>query len=221
MKRLFLLGLCWLVFTGCAASRQYFQPTERVHGVTVQGYREAIYDLLGPRGRFGEAKLWSRGAYRGPQKRTVVHLAIEIQNTGSDALELRSAEVRLAPVRTDERVIDELSPAETEVLAIPPGAIVLARLHFVLPEGTSPGEVVAFRAHWNVRGPTYGYSQYTPFMEQYRGYGYRYHYYYCDPIDPFCYYPYHYPYGYPAYGYGRVIIAAPPPSPRVFVHPRR
>jgi hypothetical protein len=221
MKRLLPFGLALLALCGCAASRQYFQPTERVHGVTVQGYREAIYELMGPHGRFGEAKLWSRGGYRGPHGRTVIHLAIEVHNTSSDVLELRSAEVKLDPVRTEHGQLAALAPAETDVHVIPPGAIVQARLHFVLADGTAPGEVVAFRAHWNVRATTYGYSQYTPFMEQNRGYySYR-NYYYCDPIDPFCYYPYRYPYMYPPYGYGRVIISAPPPSPRVFVHPRR
>lgn len=225
MQRFVLISA--LLLGGCGASRQYFQPTERVRGTTLQGYPEAIYELVGPSGQFGEAKVWSRGAYRGPNKTTVVHASIEIHNTSAAPIQLRSADVRLDPVRTDDGVLTEIKPAEARDYEIPPGAIRELRFHFVLPAGTSPGEVSAFRLRWSVTSAGRSYSQHTPFVEEYRRYGYYgygppypYHY-FCDPFDPFCFYrgPYYYPYGVGA-GYG-VVIERPATPPRVIVHPRR
>jgi len=43
--------LCFSMFValgGCAHNRQYFRPTKRVRGQTLQGYHEAFYELVGP-----------------------------------------------------------------------------------------------------------------------------------------------------------------------------
>jgi hypothetical protein len=192
-----------LALAGCAASRVYFQPTEHVRGTTDQGFREAIYPLVGPHGPFGEAKVWSRGAYRGPGNRTVIHLGIEIHNTSAAPIVLDARDVRLDPVRTDDGALPNLAPAEQEILSVPPAAIAQARFHFVLPASTSPGDVYAFRARWRVTSSGQTYSQYTPFIERYGHYAYApgyyggYYYYYCDPFDPWCFGPgpYYYPYG--------------------------
>jgi hypothetical protein len=212
-----------LLLGGCAASRQYFQPTERVRGVTIQGYRESIYPLMGPHGHFGEAKLWSRGAYRGPGGLTVVHVSIEIHNTSGAHIELAATDVRLDPVRTDDGVLTDVAPAETSRFAVAPGTIVEERFHFVLPAGTTPGEVSAFRVRWRVTNAGQTYSQHTPFVEHYWRYGYgpRYGYgyhYFCDPFDPFCFGPGYGYYG-PTYGVYRPIYVSPPP--RSSVHFRR
>jgi hypothetical protein len=219
-----LLLIFTLLLGGCAARWQYFQPTEHVHGTTLQGFKEAIYELHGPQGRFGEAKVWSRGAYRGPGGRTVIHLGIELHNTSGVTLELYAADVRLDRVRTAGGVLTEVAPAETGSYVAQPTAIVEARFHFVLPAGTSPGDVTAFRARWRVLSAGQSYQQYTPFAEQYRGYWvgppYSYYRYYCDPFDPYCFYPgpyYYHPYG--GYGYRQTIIVHP--ESRTIVHPRR
>jgi hypothetical protein len=214
-------------FSGCAASRQYFQPTERVRGSTLQGYPEAIYELVGPAGPFGEAKVWSRGSYRGPNKATVVHVSIEIHNTSAVPTQLNAADVKLDPVRTRDGVLAGVTPAENGVYSVPPGTIREARFHFVLPPGTSPGDVRGFRVGWSVSNAGHPYPQQTPFIPEvqssYYGYAgmYPYHY-FCDPFDPFCFYrgPYYYPYGY-GVGYGTVVVRPEAPPPRVVVHPRR
>jgi hypothetical protein len=221
MYRLLLISA--LVLGGCAASRQYFQPTERVRGTTLQGYGESIYELSDPHGHFGEAKLWSRGAYRGPGRSTVVQVSIEIHNTSGSAIELRSADVRLDPVRTDSGVLTDLRPAETKDYGIATQALRELRFHFVLPAGTSPGEVTAFQVRWRVTHANFAYAQHTPFIEQYAYYGYvpmyGYPYSYCDPLDPFCFYPGSYYRS--RYGTYSPVFERSDGPPRAIVHPRR
>ena len=226
MPRLLLVTA--LVLAGCAASRQYFEPTERVRGATLQGYPESIYELTGPQGHFGEAKVWSRGSYRG-EGGTVVHVSIEIHNTSGQNVELKSQDVRLDPVHTEDGVLTDLAPAETQTYNVPAATIREVRLHFVLPPGTTPGEVNAFRVRWHVTNGAQAYSQLTPFVQEDRRYGYAYgpmygqvygYAYYCNAFDPFCFYPG--PYYHGGY-YGRVYgpgIGGMGPS-RVVVHPRR
>lgn len=221
-----LLLITALVFGGCAASRQYFLPTEQVHGATLQGYPESIYTLTGAQGHFGEAKVWSRGAYRGEGGTTVVHVSIEINNTSAAPAQLSGADVRLDPVRTsDGALLSDVQPADGKLYTIPPATIREIRLHFVLPKDISPGEVAGFRVRWNVSTAAgQVYSQLTPFIEEpphyaYYGYGYPgpyYYHYVCDPFDPLCFYPGGY---YHVGVYYRPVMMAP--GPRIVVHPRR
>ncbi len=214
-----------LLLGGCAATRQYFQPTERVHGITEQGFRESMYDLTGAKGRFGEAKIWSRGAYRGPGDRTVIHLGLELHNTGGTPIVVRPGDVVLDRVRTGEGLLTEVAPAEHATYQVAPAGILELRFHFVLPAGIAPDDVSAFRARWGMTSADQSYVQHTPFVEQraayYYGPPYAYYRYYCDPFDPYCFYPgpYYSPYPYPAYRH--VIIVHPERPGRSVVRGRR
>jgi hypothetical protein len=193
MRRLLLIGSALVLVAGCATNRAFFEPTENAHGRTMHGYREAMYQLSGPNGAFGEAKVWSRGAYR-HEDRTVIQVAFELHNTGAIPFELRAGDVLLDPVRAGDVAIANLPPAENSDIVYASGAIGEAQFHFVLPPGVSPGDVHGFRVRWTVRSAQFAYSQNTPFMRErtYAGYAYYPYPYYgwwCDPFDPFCYSP--------------------------------
>jgi hypothetical protein len=214
--RLWLMMSVIALSAACAENHQYFRPTERVSGHTAGGEAEALYALNGPFGPFGEAKVWSAGAFR-DQGRTVLHVAIELHNTSGVLIEVDPAQVRLDPVRVGQRLIHGLRPAETQRLSVAPGAFGEVRLHFVMPDSVRPAQVSSFGVRWQVQNGPQSYSQITPFLEQYRGYAYHpaslygFGYgYFCSPYDPFCRpggYGYYAPYGPPVY-------VAPPMSDR-------
>lgn len=197
MRRLLLTSL--LVLGGCAASHQYFEPTEHARGRTLRGFQEAMYELMGPHGQFGEAKVWSHGAYR-HDGGTAVQVAMEIHNTSGTPFELHAKDVRLAPVRTDEGVIQSVAPVEDSDYVFAPGSIGEVSYHFVMPPGISPGDMNGFRVLWALRSNEFTYGQATPFVREREYYYYAPHwpsYYYgypyypygfvCDPFDPFCF----------------------------------
>jgi hypothetical protein len=213
------LLICVLLLGACAANREYFEPTERVHGQTLHGYRESMYELVGAQGRFGEAKLWSRGAYR-HDDRTVVQIGMELHNTSAAPFELRAKDVWLEPVRVSDGVVQSVAPAEQNDFVFAPEAIGSANFHFVMPPGISPSEVIAFRLRWSVYSGAHVYSQNTPFRRDSRSDGYYGAYAYgpgygwCSAFDPFCYSP-------APYGYVAVPYRYDGAGPRVVVHPRR
>jgi hypothetical protein len=234
-----LLVVLALGLAGCGAARQYFEPTERVSGQTENGYSQALYPLSGPRGPFGEATLWSRGAYRvdsgnapalrggatTDDDRTVVQIAFSLHNTSDAPIELRGDELRIGTMRTDDALLSELAPADPSVLSVPPQAIGEAQFHFVLPPDTQPREVRAFRLRWSVHAKDGVYRQRTVFMELHPREDYPPPYaagYPCWPYGPYdCFYgppywggyPPPYPVGYPRYPAIR--------SDRTSVHPNK
>lgn len=221
MVRLALIAV--LLLGGCAVNRQYFRPTERQRGETVNGYPEALYTLVGPRGQFGEAKVWSRGAYRGPNGETIIDVTLEIHDTSGEPIDVRASELRLQAVRVRETTLRPLSPRERTDAVVAPGANKELVYHFELPREIAPGDVNALLFRWSVHNAGQSYSQRTPFVAHYRRspYGYAYPYYYCDPYDPLCFnlYGYYSPFGPPYYGPG--IVHVPPPRPVIIVRPRR
>jgi hypothetical protein len=218
-----LLALLVGGVAGCGAARQYFEPTERVTGQTENGYSQALYPLSGPRGPFGEATLWSRGAYKVDSgsapalrggatidDRTVVQIAFSLHNTSDAPIELRGDELRIGTMRTDDALLSELVPADPSVLSVPPQAIGEAQFHFVLPPDTQPREVRAFRVRWAVHAKHGVYRQRTVFIE-------------LHPRDD--YYPPPYAAGYPCWPYGPYdCLYGPPfgayPTPYPVGYPR-
>jgi hypothetical protein len=214
---------------GCAESRQYFRPTEHVYGHTVRGESEAIYSMVGAVGPFGEAKVYSRGAFRDEGK-TVVYVTIDLHNTSGAPIVVDPQEIRVDPVRVGRDLLHDFPPVEKQTLSIAPGAFGAVKLIFVLPEGVSPGQVSSFGLRWKVSNGTQSYAQITPFLETgdyYPGYyappGYGFAYGYgvgCSWADPWC----RPPYGYGFYGVrGGPIFVEPPAAarpPRTVIHTR-
>jgi hypothetical protein len=202
------LILCAVVWaTGCAESSQFFRPTEHVYGETPHGFDEAIYNMVGPFGPFGEAKVWSDGAFS-EHGDSVVHATLELHNTSGVPLVVRPEQLRLDPVRVGSHLLHDFAPIEKQALSVAPGAFGTVELRFVLPPDIRPGEVSSFGLRWSVQNGPQSYSQRTPFTEQVRrfangaypptyGFGYGY---FCNPFDPFCRGPY-------GYGAGGVVVA--------------
>jgi hypothetical protein len=199
-----------LAVAGCGASRKYFEPTERVTGQTENGYVQALYPLAGPRGPFGEALLWSRGAYRGEGGSTVVQIGFSLHNTSDAPIVLRGDELRIGTMRTDDVLLSDLSAADAADLVVPPQSLRETQYHFVLPPAIEPGDVQAFRLRWAVVGKDAEYRQRTVFLELHSG----------DPHPP------SYAGGYPCWPYGPYdCFYGPPywgPHPPHFIdhHPR-
>jgi hypothetical protein len=174
---------------GCAESRQYFRPTEHVYGETTRGEPEAIYDMVGPFGPFGEAKVWSRGAFRDGND-TVVFATIDLHNTSGVPILVNPQRIRLDPVRIGPELLHGLTPTQTQVLSVAPGAFGSIKLRFLLPESVVPGQVSSFGLRWEVKNGPQTYAQRTPFLETRGGNAYA------------GYPPAGYGYGYGGYGYG-------------------
>jgi hypothetical protein len=183
-------SIALLVLCGCAASHQYFEPSERVQGQTVQGYKVAIYALTGAAGVFGEAKVWSHGAYAAGDGGNVVHIGLEIHNTGKVPIELRPGELRLDVMHDERGPVPGLEAPAGGAHVFAPGAISDASFLFELPPAIGPGEVVALRLHWRVHAGDQLYAQRTPFIEERDRQLY---------ASPYHYYGYH---GYPCWPYG-------------------
>jgi hypothetical protein len=198
-----------VLVVGCAENRQYFRPTEHVYGETMHGQKEAIYTLVGPSGPFGEAKVWSPGAFR-ENEAALIHVKLDLHNTSGVPIVVQPERIHLDPVRIGEQLLRDLRPIETQALSIAPGAFGQVHLRFALPPGTRAGEVSAFGLRWQVQNGPQSYSQLTPFLEDAGRYGpayppvYGYGYgYLCSPYDPFC------GRGYYGYGGGPALIIGP------------
>jgi hypothetical protein len=191
------LILCVLVSAaGCVENQQYFRPTEHVYGETAGGDHEAIYTLVGPFGPFGEAKVWSGGAFR-ENGRTIVHATLDLHNTSGVPIVIDPANLRLDPVRIGATLLRDAPALESRPLSVAPGAFGTVHMTFLLPPDVLPGEVSSFGLRWKVVNGPQNYVQRTPFTEEYRGYGYAYpplygwgYGYYCSMYDPFCRGPY-------------------------------
>jgi hypothetical protein len=215
-----------LVASGCAYNRQYFRPTERVRGQTMQGYHESFYELVGPGGRFGEAKIWSAGAYRNGDD-SVIEVTLEVHNTSGKPIDISAQDLRLDPVRGSNGELRDVPAAETGTFTVGPEARASVRVHFLLPRGWLPGQVQRFGFEWKVKNVDQSYAQATPFREVVPAYygpppGYLYYnsVYPCSPYDVSCVGFYgSWPYGPPGYG-GGVYVPVPPPVERrrVVVH---
>lgn len=203
---------------GCAESRQYFRPTEHVYGETMRGEQEAIYNMAGPFGPFGEAKVWSRGAFR-EHGDTVLYATIDLHNTSGVPIIIDPQRIKLDPVRAGKELFKDVAPVEHQTLSVAPGSFGSVRLRFVLPARVVPGQVSSFGLHWEVSNGPQKYAQRTPFLEERGGYAYAsyppppygwgYGYYGCSFADPWCR-----PYGFGAgIGWGARPAYVAPPAP--------
>jgi hypothetical protein len=150
---------------GCAESRQYFRPTEHVYGQTVRGEREAIYNLAGAFGGFGEAKVWSRGSFL-EDGAAVVYVTIDLHNTSGVPIIIDPQEVRLDPLRAGDALLRDITPLERKRLSVAPGAFGSVQLSFAMPQGVVPGQISSFGLRWKVQNGPQQYSQRTPFIEE-------------------------------------------------------
>lgn len=196
----------------CGSRQQAFSPTERVEGHTVEGYREAFYDLAIPGSRNSEVKVWSPGAFNVKTEQgnvTIVRVGFTIDNLASQPVQLDVERVRLESIQAKANLRVNL-PA-TLVAGNPtvaPGTSGSAEVEFALPSGIKPDDVKAFRIKWSTRTDGRRYTEFTPFAQQ-PEYAY-------IPVSAYYnpYYPWDYPYYDPFYydyAPSRVIIVRPYP----------
>jgi hypothetical protein len=214
------IGLCALFsLLGCAESRQYFRPTEHVYGQTVRGEHEAIYNLVGSFGQFGEAKVWSRGSFL-EDGDAVVYATIDLHNTSGVPIIIDPQDVRLDPLRAGDALLRDIAPLERKRLSVAPGAFGSVRLSFAMPRGVVPGQISSFGLRWKVQNGPQTYAQRTPFIEERGGYYYANHpgmgwgagMYGCGWGNPWCaggYGMYGRGFG---YGFGGPVFVNPGPS---------
>ena len=150
MKPLSIAALA-IAFAGCAASQQYFEPTERVEGRTQEGRKLATYPLEVGQGSLGEVKVWSEGAYETKGDETLVRIGLEVHNTSGAPIELKPGDLNLEVNAKDYGPISGLRPEGDSAQAVPPGTVAEVRPTFALPPGISPSDIDSMRLHWRVQ----------------------------------------------------------------------
>jgi len=197
---------------GCGPSSQSFSPTERVEGRTVEGLKEAFYDLGTAERRLGTVKVWSRGAHP-LDGGTVIHVGFTVDNGGAEPIVFQTAETRLDSVQTDRATLTDIAPTGDGPVTIEPATSADIELTFALPRGIEPSDVRAFRVQWTTTSADgESYVEFTPFVQD-PDTAYVPVYAYYNPYFPRDY-PYYYPYWRPNV---RVVIVKPYPR-RVIVH---
>lgn len=171
-----LLLPAFLLAASCAPTHRAFRPTEHVEGETIEGYKEAFYDLTAGGDRVGVVKVWSRGAFRkerGGTTATDLHVGFDIEALGDRDLRLDPSEVELETVWLKERTLKNISkPEHSGSLVAPANRTTTAELTFTLPPPVKVTDVGAFRVHWAVNANGRKFVEFTPFVQQKRTYAY-------------------------------------------------
>lgn len=186
-----------LLLVSCGPGVQEFVPAEKLtaRAPIPDGYAAAEYDLQSDGRDLGEAKVWSKGAYRatvGGNRYTVVELGFEIENELPQPLALQQLE--LDSLTTDNLRYEDRRPARiVGVQEIPPGDERQLTAYFFLPPQVNPNDVEAFRVEWAVGTGQLRYDETTPFLQQPEPRPTRAGYYYTPFYDPFVYDGFHHP----------------------------
>src|SRR5690606_12560623 len=155
-----------LLVVGCAGT-QRFDAAERATGLSPQGYGAAEYEIWGPTGNAGEARVWATGAYKANvdgREMTVIEVVLEIENNGPDAMAI--SELRLDSADADNVEIRDLAPVRVEGPGIvAPGDDERVRVYFAIPERFDPEDIADFRLRWSLQQGERTYAQRTPFLQ--------------------------------------------------------
>ncbi|MFH0899919.1 MAG: hypothetical protein V2A73_04745 [Pseudomonadota bacterium] len=215
---------------GCAAGQGFFRPTERVVAEGPQGEPAASYELRGREGEIAQVNVWSEGAYRSRLdggEATVVRLGLEVQNVGTEPIELRGEDLLLEQVRVDGGIGDarllSLRPSDRGGTTIPSEDVRSFDLYFAVPRAVDPDDLTSFRLRWTLEAGGRRYVQFTPFVQDKVRDVYAYA--YPNPIPLYPYTPifgYYDPYLYDPFFPSRVYIHRVPVRRIVIVrHSRR
>lgn len=188
------------------AGTQHFDAAERATGLSPQGYGASEYDLWGPRGNTGQARVWASGAYEANvdgREMTVIEVVLELENNGSEPMVL--SDLRLDSADADGVRLTDLAPVRIEGPdAIAPGDEERVRAYFAIPARYDPDDIADFRVRWGVRQGERTYAQRTPFLQAPD--------YYYDPFYGPLYDPFLTP---GAYGIVRPYAFYGPPAARI------
>jgi hypothetical protein len=180
-------ALVAVVFSTSCVSRQAFVPTERLTAFSPEGFLAAEYDLQTRRGDLGQVRIWSHGAnyvrFRG-QRRTLVHIGLEIQNESDQYLVIDEERLALDSATVDGTMYENIPAASIRgETVIAPGSEATLDVHFAMTPGIYPTDVSAFRLGWSLRENGAVYVQRTPFIAPPIGWGPDY--YHTPFYDPF------------------------------------
>jgi hypothetical protein len=155
-----------LALAGCGGS-QLFEATGHATGVSPQGLAAAEYDLWGPYGNTGEARVWSTGAYDGAvdgTPATIIHVVIDLQNNGETPMTL--TDLRLESAEVDGLRLRDLPPVRVDGSnVVTPGGESRVDAYFAVSNHIDPDDLSGFRVRWNVQQGQRSYAQRTPFMQ--------------------------------------------------------
>lgn len=146
LARVVPCALLAAVVAACAPSTERLEP-KPPYAETPGGERALSVSLIPEDARWGEAQLWSRGAFtlkRDGTSLPIVHVGVRIVNTTADELsaDLRDARIRVTDDNGD--VVDGIAPLDAPILRVPPRGRSSAELNFPLPDTMSPGRVDSF-----------------------------------------------------------------------------
>lgn len=164
--------LLLLPFVAACASDRLFAPRENANGVGPTGRPAAVYVLPAP--ARGEVRVWSDGGERREDggAATRLKLGFEVENTGTEPLELDPAAVRVTEVVVEDAPAGAAAPAATlqgppARLVAQPGTTARADLEFAVEGEVVPRSITGFAVHWSVAGGGGSYAQITPFQTYY------------------------------------------------------
>lgn len=186
-----------LLLVSCGPAVQEFVPAEKLtaRAPIPDGYAAAEYDLETEGTDLGEAKVWSKGAYRATidgNRYTVIELGFEIENELRQPLALQR--IQLDSLTADNLRYQDRRPARVlGAQEIPPGEESQLTAYFFLPPQVDPNDVEAFRVEWAVGTGQVRYDESTPFLQQPEPRRTRAGYYYTPFYDPFVYDPFYHP----------------------------
>ena len=139
----------------CAATPA---PVETSAAVTATPLPDEVrFDLQVGDKDAGSIVLRSSGAYLdqvGAEQRTVIAVALEIENGSAVPISLDPRELRLSSVRTSKGDLTDLTPYDPSNRAdVPPGGKQTVQAQFALPRETSPAAVRDYDLTWILREP--------------------------------------------------------------------
>ncbi len=166
--------LVTLALAGCGGP-QMFDAAGHATGISPQGLAAAEYDLWGPLGNTGEARVWSTGAYEGTvngEKATIIEIVFDLENTGQ--LPMTLTDIQLASADVDGIRLRDVPPVRVDgSTVVPPGGDSRVHAFFAVSSHLDPDDFHHFRVSWEVEQGERRYAQRTPFIQApYYTYGY-------------------------------------------------
>lgn len=138
------------VAVGCGTDRASLRPTTHVTASGHGGRPAASYDVRVDSSTVAQVDVWSRGAYRDADGRTIVRLAAEVLNTGVTPVRLGRNDVRLEAFRRGGQPLGHarLIGASGVGESIPAGEAGTVDLQFSMPQPVDPDRIGALRVRW-------------------------------------------------------------------------
>lgn len=165
MRRMKIVGIAIVApcLMACAARSRSFHPDtdETVSG----GYRAIAYELVPDDARWGEARVWSRGARLDPDsgiRTTIVHVGCEIQNRAAAPLSLAADKTFLRIVTKEKGPALTVNLLEGREWNVAPHGKETFDLSFAVPNLT-PSSIESFELHWSIVRGRDRFSEITAF----------------------------------------------------------